>query len=163
MPVDSTPIQEDDLQFAPPVVANDAKKKVVAILLGLLIFAILTQPDKETGEQASATPASLKSYAAGVDFSAAAARLDEDAAGQFAEVRELSRLSMEDVLGSTAFRQRTTPAPVIVAPPVRVQAIYGSSVSQSALVGSSIVRSGQPLPNGRRALNVTLDGVQVAP
>ncbi|MEM9587986.1 MAG: hypothetical protein AAGA03_11965 [Planctomycetota bacterium] len=51
---------------------------------------------------------------------------------------------------------------VAKAPPPVVRAIYGRPGETQALIGDAIMRSGQPLPDGRRILDVAPHGVRVS-
>jgi hypothetical protein len=45
--------------------------------------------------------------------------------------------------------------------PSRVKAVYGDRRGKAALVGGNVVRIGQPLPDGRKVIDISPRGVAI--
>jgi hypothetical protein len=176
MPAETDPTNIADSAAAESKKDTGNKKKqiVVALLLVGLIVAILTQPEKNdtaTGQIvgaafASAAGTPVKTVASPqVPASQADATESVDARIQrLGQVRELSRIELDDITKLEFF----APEPLrvqekFVNDTQRVQAVYGTSSGHAALLGDSILRRGQPLPHGGKVLQVTPEGIQVAP
>ena len=149
--------------------SSQAKKKwVVAVLLAVLLVAVLCQPDDEDPSADASQMISLKTDgethpAAGATEQAGIVSSD---APRFMITHQLSRISLDEVLDSPLFLAERIEPRRVQPRPLTVQAIYGSDQQQSAILENSvgknsIVRSGQPLPDGRRVLAVTTEGVQL--
>lgn len=136
---------------------NNKKKAIVAILLGVLLIAVLTQPKEDL--QSVDTP-TLALRMAGGDLTSAAAKPME-AAAVFSQIRELPRVEFDAVASSQVFRPDVIERPRIRTEQLRVQAVYGSGSRQTALVGDTILHSGQPIRDGRKVLSVSTEGVQL--
>ena len=173
--------------------ATKRKKQIamIAVLAIGLLVAILTQPKsqistKDASEDAiTANPAvSTQSVSTGLvsgqPVSAMAEETLPDESTSDAErfaIRELSRIEWDEMRHMTLFRPRPMESALAGTPqatdgPIRVEAIYGatsketdveSSLRRSALIGRAIVRPGEALPDGRTILDVTTEGVAVAP
>lgn len=149
---------------------NAARKKkqqviVVLLLIGLLV-AIMTQPDPaedpKPARRPAATPTSLSlNSAPAVTAANGATAIDL----RWVEVQTKSRMKANEIAKYELFaaesdRQRVRKRVRNIQP---VQAIYGNAKDHSALIGESIIHSGQPLPSGQKVLEITSDGVQIAP
>lgn len=163
---------EEELAEENSGTSSQTKQKcVVAVLLVVLLIAVLCQPGEEPPSGESSAMVSLKADgAAGGTQSPNAATTD---LSRFVITRQLSRTPLDDVIASPVFAAE----PIEIEPPqaeppgvepsrfepprLTVQAVYGSQHQQSAILGNSIVRTGQPLPDGRKVLSVTPDGVKL--
>jgi hypothetical protein len=151
---------EDELAADDSGKSSQTKQKcAVAVLLVVLLIAVLCQPDDEESHVETSAMVSLKADGAADGTrgpNAATADLS-----QFVRTRQLSRASLDEVVASPAFSAERIAAPRVQPSRLTVQAVYGSDRQQSAIVGNSIVRSGQPLPDGRKVLSVTPEGVKL--
>ncbi len=158
MQAESTSVSENLIPIPDAETPNDSKKKVVAaILLMVLVAAVVTQPDQEAAEELAST----------IQVSAPSPQAtppeeEQELPEPWVQLRPLSRLSLEDVTGSPMFLSDKRPRLAAEKGPLKVRAVYGSESSQSALVSGSIVRSGQPLPDGRTVLEVTPQGIELS-
>lgn len=147
------------------------QKCVVAVLLVVLLIAVLCRPGKEPTSVESSAMVSLKADgAAGETQRPDAATSD---LSRFVITRQLSITPLDDVIASPVFAAEPIETePLQAEPPqadparvetsrLTVRAVYGSQRQQSAILGNSIVRTGQPLPDGRKVLSVTPDGVKL--
>ena len=139
-------------QAASQKAASQKKKQIIVVLLliGLLIAIVMqpAEPDAESGQvmgtSAAANPVSLRSMPVQVLESPG------KVAASLLKTRELSRIELPEVTDL----ELLAPEPSYMrlknqlsnVPPV--QAIYGTSTDRAALVGETIIRSGQPLPSG---------------
>lgn len=169
MPADFRPAQHSENAAAQSIpAAADKKKQILVVVLSVgLLVAILTQPDKQV---AVAEPILEANWASPIEplrqDTSRQARLPESAklrAQSLAQVCELSRIPRDaiaklDLLAPEPALARQT----LVNRTQRVQAIYGTSTDRAALIGDSIVRGGQPFPDGGKVMDVTTDGIQVA-
>lgn len=170
---------------------DPAKRKkqqilVVMLLVGLLI-AIVTQPKPATTPPTTpfggrATNASLSNAKPALATTVAPSSDHPDSSidpKRFVR-RELSRIDWDQAKSINLFRARPMEAALAgdfsSGRPMRVEAVYGAldsknrteertsvAAQRSALIGAAIVRPGEPLPDGRKVLSVTADGVAVAP
>ena len=158
--------------------ANAAKKKkqlvVIALLLAGLLVALWTQPSDKSDN-------SVVPVVKPVAFSAADSESDEAKSvfrDQMATVRKLSRLSIDSMVNAELFYvpppqpeiipEQEEEEPLAVAE-IKVQAVYGGSFDEQsgatnhrALIGTAIIRRGEVLPDGRKIMRVTPDGVELA-
>ena len=157
--------EEDELAADDDGRSSQTKQKCfVAVLLVVLLIAVLCQPNDEQPSDQSAPMISLKADRA-VDATAGTQATTSDMS-RFGSTRQLSRTSLDEVVNSPVFRAERIQSPQKEPPRVQpsqltVQAVYGSGSQQSAIMGNAIVRSGQPLPDGRKVLSVTPDGVKL--
>lgn len=150
-----------------PADSKQQKQKVVVVLLliGLLI-AILTQPTPET----QPVDADVQDTVAITPVVNAVSQVEETNVqhhGWVTTTRELSRVSLEEIVGSELFalEAKRDPAEILqeAVKQVPVKAIYGSATGQAAIVGQTIVRGGEALPSGGRVVSVQDNGVEIAP
>ncbi len=166
MPAESIQPADDRSQPNPPKPASDKKKYIaVAVLLSFLLIAILTQPDENSAGEANSDdpPADPSNAGLANPEKTKPDAVQHDAIAQFTEVRELPRISVDDALQTPLFTGEPAPERKADTTAMKIQAVYGTGAAQSALVGESIVRPGQPLPDGRRVVKVTAEGVRLAP
>ena len=153
---------EDELAEDDSGRSSQTKQKcIVAVLLVVLLIAVLCQAGDEQPSVESPAMVSLKADgAAGGTQGPNAATTD---LSRFVITRQLSRTPLDDVIASPVFAaERIGIEPPRVEPSrLTVQAVYGSQRQQSAIMGNFIVRAGQPLPDGRKVLSVTPDGVRL--
>ena len=139
------------------------KKKqilVVLLLVGLMI-AILTQPEPDAGD-AIETFATASSAQGPPVVEPQEAESIESRMDRLSKVQEFERIELSEFPVFELF----APEPFSLQQPLgnashRVQAIYGTAKQRAALVDQSIVRRGQPLPDGAKVLQITQDGIQV--
>jgi hypothetical protein len=155
-------------QVASQKAASQRKKQIIVVLLlvGLLIAIVMqpAEPDAESGQvvgtSAAANPVSFRSMPMQVQVLESPGKV----AASLLKTRELSRIELPEVTDL----ELLAPEPTYMrlenqlsnVPPV--QAIYGTSTNRAALVGETIIRSGQPLPSGQKVLDITTDGVRLA-
>ncbi len=161
---ESTGNQKDLTQRVGSKNASNAKKKVaVAVLSVVLVIAFLTQPDSSSPETESDQSTTVNVPESDSEQPPQPiGDQGEVATAQFSQIRELSRIDIDRVLESSAFVSEPKTIRRIDVADLKVQAVYGNGVAKSALVGSSIVRSGQPLPDGRKVLAVSPEGVELS-
>lgn len=154
----------DNISAVTSAEAASLKKKkllVVVLLIGLLI-AIVTQPESDDGSASIDNQPESAGKPASVAKSPDPAESDESRLDRLAQIRELKRIELDEILSLDLFmpesRQLRQRRPTVTQ---SVKAIYGNSSERSALVGQSIVRRGQPLPSGGKVLRVNLDGIQI--
>ncbi len=137
------------------------------LLLGLLV-ALLTQPDEQPSDgepvlEANWVSSNEPSRASAQTETVAPAASPQMLALAFAEIRELSRIELDEITQTELLAPEPhRPRPPRLNPTQRVQAIYGTSAGHAALIGESIVRGGHPLPDGGKVMHVTTDGVEIA-
>jgi hypothetical protein len=164
-----------------PSTAQAKQKKqiiIVALLLVGLLAAILTQPSADEHTAGKATVAVIPELNTGKPQ-----RSDADAPrSEFVTTEKLSRIDLDQVLQASLFAQpEPEPLPQVVTAEavepvekVTVQAIYGNGNLTSignaratgehrALIGESIIRQGEILPDGRQVVRVSPDGLELAP
>lgn len=160
MPAESAlhPPQRDQGRGDP----NRNKKVIIVVLLLGLLVAVATQPGEQAVESES-QPASLSLKITPVAQQGNSPQSSDSpsTSPSIADTRELSRFSLDDVMELPVFKAEPIKRNQVAAESLRVHAIYGSADEKSAIVGESIVRSGQPLPDGRRVLHVTPEGVKL--
>jgi hypothetical protein len=147
--------------------ASQRKKQIIVVLLlvGLLI-AIVTQsaePGTEGGQAGTlpaANPVSFRSMPMQVQVLESPGKVAES----LLKTRKLTRVELPEITSL----ELLAPEPTSMRPQNQlsnvppVQAIYGTSTNRAALVGQTIIRSGQPLPSGQKVLDITTDGVRLA-
>lgn len=140
---------------------KDAKKKIVAaVLLAVLLGVVIFQPEPETEEVASAQS---QPELAIIAQPTAEATASNDVPQAFLATRQLSRVNVEQVADTALFHADKLPSrQAAQRGPLRVQAVYGSGQSQSAIVSGSIIRQGQPLPDGRKVIDVSDEGIEIS-
>ena len=167
MPAESDQTNDDDAVATAEKAASYKKKQIlVAVLLVGLLTAILTQPedqDVDRGQVVESTLALQTEAPTSAPAKAEATESPEMRANRLATIREFSRIELDQIMRL----ELLAPEPQRMQPnkfdrAQRVQAIYGTSTDRAALVGQSIVRSGQPLPDGQKVLSVTTGGIQLA-
>lgn len=164
-------------EIDPDGAADSKKKIVVVVLLAILLIAILLRPDNDPATANASLPLAINPEAVEQETSSPEserqqtmeqqADSEKEAEAGLLQRRELSRLGLEPLLTSTAFAtvtatKKKADQPAAPRRPVAVKAIYGAGPRKSALVDDSIVRPGEPLPDGRRVIDVTPEGVAIA-
>tara|TARA_R110002049_G_scaffold27321_3_gene94421 strand:+ start:59388 stop:59909 length:522 start_codon:yes stop_codon:yes gene_type:complete len=171
-----------------PKNTDSAKRKkqlmLIAVLAVGLLIAVLTQPETKpdavsdspasnTGTELEISSVALQGDRQGANDTGAA---DLQAALERFALRELSRIELHELQQRTLFRVRPVDSGSSGAlrpseGPIRVEAVYGSSSEGhsmgtteggSALIGNAIVRPGQTLPDGRKIVDITSDGIAIA-
>ena len=168
------------LDQSPTVAAQGKQKKqmtiVVLLLVGLLV-AIITQPSAEESDEINVTPSAVPKLA---DRNPQLTDADAPRT-EFTTTQQLSRLDLDQMLQANLFLMpEPVPQPELAAieqvepvEEVTVQAIYGSgrltsigsgltSGEHRALIGQSIIRPGEVLPDGRQVVKVSPDGLEIA-
>lgn len=155
--------------------ASNAKKtkqlKLVGLLLGGLVIAILTQPSDENQTQAPAKVTAVKLAPAPV----AAKPKTSELSDELTSITELPRTEISSIVNQTLFY---SPPPEIESPaadqaelvieqevvPIVVKAVYGSAqgASRKALIDNDVISAGEALPDGRVILGVSSDGVELS-
>ena len=156
-----------DVQVSAKKVDPNLKKKqtlIVILLVGLLV-AVLTQPDDFAVEENTAGQAELVDPPISADE-----ELQEEAVVTkrrlvwLTQSHSLSRIELESIADRSLFADEwIEPQEQIVSKTRRVHAVYGSGDDHAALLGTTILRSGEALPEGGRILFVNSDGVHVSP
>ncbi|MCS7467894.1 hypothetical protein NZK35_14670 [Stieleria sp. ICT_E10.1] len=160
---------------------NDAKKKkqlaLVAFLLTVLLIALVCSPSNTTptGDVATSVKTSL------ISLKSHAERTPEGAPDElmerFVTPVELPALTLDEITATDLFRGaaievvQTTPEPTSpqTAPPATVEytlgAVYGAydGTDRKALIDGQIVRSGEKLETGVVVIQVSDEGVEIAP
>ena len=170
-------------QPAPP---GDAKTKkqlaLVAVLLTVLLLALVFSPSapSPSGDAASQVPTSLvslKPISERVPVSDQADPEGADLMKWIVTADELPTLTHEEITAVDLFRHAAVevvqaapeqaPPQTEIKPAVQytVGAVYGaySGTDRKALIDGKIVRSGEQLENGVVVLEVSSEGVHVAP
>ena len=134
-------------------------KCLVAALLGVVLIGVLvtapTQPPAPSTPMADPlqmrweTSAAPPSHLATID------------ASRFSNSQALSRVPTAALHSTPLFAREARPTPRVELAPLKVDAIYGAGDEHFAIVGSTIIRAGQPLPDGRKVLEVTAEGVKL--
>jgi hypothetical protein len=157
-------------EASPKKIDPNLKKKqvlVVVLLVGLLV-AIVTQPENASTEEAAVAETELVTSAVSVEEDS----LDEAVVAEkrldwLTQSNSLSRFEIEAIVDRSLFADEwvepVAPLNQVVSKTRRVQAIYGSANDHAALLGTTILRSGEALPDGGRVLLVTGDGMHVSP
>lgn len=163
MPAEVDPAIEASTAVSSAEAASLKKKQflVAALLVGLLI-AILTQPKSDDVDAAAVLETKSAGQTAAVATPVEPVESDESRVDRLSQVQELKRFDFQEISSLELFvpelqrlqqRRRNVTH--------RVNAIYGDSSDRAALVGKSIVRRGQPLPDGGKVLQVNQDGIQI--
>lgn len=151
--------------------AGNKKKMILVVVLSIgLAIALVTQPDK-TGDQTNSSASSGDSQtssstdAAGLPpaIEAKPSETGGDWENQLLQIHHLSRMDLETITGLellAAEPRRMRREGIRDAR--RVDAIYASPRGHAALLGDAIVRGGQPLPDGRRVLSVSTEGIEIS-
>jgi hypothetical protein len=148
--------------------ASQRKKQIIVVLLlaGLLI-AIVTQPaepDAESGQVMGTLPAANPMSLRSMPMQVKALESPGKVAESLLKTRDLTRIDLPEITSL----ELLAPEPTSMRPQNQlsnvppVQAIYGTATNRAALVGQTIIRSGQPLPSGQKVLDITTDGVRLA-
>ena len=177
MPADHEPTDLPNEATSDSTKEASLKKKqiIVALLLVGLIVAVLSQPNKDSDGSQQIVENSFTNTAVASTNAVVAPQVPSspvDAAEsadtriqRFAHVRELSRIELSDI----ANLELLAPEPLraqeefVSEKNQQVRAVYGTTSRHAALLGDSILRRGQTLPQGGKILEVTTDGIQVAP
>lgn len=146
---------------------NLKKKQVliVVLLVGLLV-ALLTQPEESVVEEGNTDHTEQVAQSVASKKTSDAQGADKKRLEWLMQSRQLSRIEIAKILDQSMFANEVIEpkhAQQIVSKTRRVQAIYGSADEHAALLGKTILRSGEPLPDGGRVLLVNDDGVHVSP
>ncbi len=160
MPAEKDPTIEQSTADSSAAVANFKKKQtLVAMLLVGLLIAILTQPKSDNGDIAGVLETKSAGQTADLVKPDEPAESEGSRVDRLSQVQELERIELSEIsrfeLFVPEFQQRLGNATH------RVNAIYGDSNDRAALIGRSIVRRGQPLPDGGKVLQVNQDGIQI--
>ncbi len=135
---------------------------VVGLLVCGLILALVTQPEKAVVVaeiQPTATLTELKPQAM------QDAVVSEPKASVL-QIQSLASIELEDWVDQNPFA--ASQAETInrsfsdTNGLLRIQAVYGKGSNAVALIGSNLVHIGESLPDGRRVLNITADGIELS-
>jgi hypothetical protein len=163
MPVEVDPTIEQSTAVSSAETASLKKKQIlVAVLLVGLLIAILTQPKSDNGDTAAVLETKSAGQTADLAKPDEPVESEESRVDRLSQLRELDRIELSETSRFELFIPEVQRLQQRLGNLThRVNAIYGDSNDRAALIGRSIVRRGQPLPEGGKVLHVNQDGIQV--
>lgn len=136
---------------------NRQKMIVVGLLSIGLVVALYTQPES-TVDSVEANPISLQTLEIKADAMTGGTEPEEFCLA----TRELPSVNLDELLTRDPFQSTDRRTSKLVDATLQIRAIYGDGDEAVALVGQSIVRKGQRLPDGRRVVRIAPDGIELS-
>jgi hypothetical protein len=162
------PVEPSNLNAKNAAATHKKKQILVVVLLVGLLIAMVTQPEPSTEfDDESALPTTSVVTAIAPSTLPHAKLAKTKHSEWLCQTHELSRLELDQIMATRLFvvEPATIQERLVnqITPSEPVMAIYGSPDNQAALVGQTIVRSGQVLPAGGTVVNVNVDGIEITP
>ena len=157
-----------DRNKRPNDIASKTKKQliIVGLLVLGLVLALVTQPEKVevvADIQPTVTLTALKPEAI---QSAIQSAIVSEPQSSVLQVQSLASVELDAWVDQNPFAvshaESMNKSFSDTNGLLRIQAIYGQGSNAVALIGSHLVHVGESLPDGRRVLSITADGIELS-